>query len=80
MDTDNAQIPTQSRERYPMVQEWEAIRPKFTNLYLQEDPQLKLLEIKETLAQEDGFHAELHMYKRRIKQWDICCHGRSHIW
>ncbi len=60
------------RQRGPTKDAWQAIRPRFTRLYLQEAPRLKLQIIKDFLGQEADFHAELHNYKLRIKQWDLC--------
>ena len=59
------------RKKGPTKDAWQAVRARFTQLYLQEEPHLTLREIKDILAQEDDFDAERHSYLLKIRQWNL---------
>ena len=68
----NGSVNIQRRQSGPTQAQWDAIRPIFRELYLQESPRLTLAAIRAYLAQEYDFHAQKHNYMHRIKQWGIC--------
>ncbi|KAK0386805.1 hypothetical protein NLU13_6641 [Sarocladium strictum] len=49
--------------------EWEAVRPRFTELYLAQ--KLRLADVSRILREENDFHATDKQYKDRIRKWNL---------
>lgn len=57
-----------TRVTYKTDEEWEAIKPLFLQLYLDQD--LPLTEVIQELAERHGFLASTKMFKTRISRWE----------
>ena len=51
------------------AEEWEGIRPRFTELYLSKG--MRLADVSQILRDHHGFHATDKQYKDRIRKWKI---------
>ncbi|KAK0384851.1 hypothetical protein NLU13_7329 [Sarocladium strictum] len=51
------------------AEEWEALRPRFAELYLLQ--RLRLADVSRILRDECGFHATDKQYKDRIRKWGL---------
>jgi hypothetical protein len=67
----HSNLPLRTRQPGPSPEEWQAVRPKFARLYLQEEPRLPLKDIIQLLAEQDGFVAKKYHFDLRIRQWDL---------